>query len=533
MHLLFEAFHDAVSIGTNNTTALQQTASTVYFSNKDDKNFLHLANFFQLCQLVNTSTAEDGASLLKRWLEESYEYKGKEPVDLSLLSRAEKGEQSYLENEQAAYRNLFHLIRAGKLIEAYEYCLHVLQRPWLAIVMQPAIMSGKSENKENAESKGLWRATLTSMACTGDKWQKAFYGALASDLPSVQPVIEHPLDSLWACANSNNVDVFYANSHTFEGFYAQVCVSVATKNWTRAQSAFETFIKSKTVLDSEAFIAALMGVHLAADSFWEVFISLWLASSEDTKVEETIYKLPYVALVKDQMLQQKMLAEVLYEECLPLDRTEIFRISTNCKKYCSSSHEPALQLMFQRALAEADLDAHLLLNLMHFTSFPLLTVDRFALELVLALCRKFLLTQNIASLKALVGSINANDLLRPENPLVRELACYSHLTRVLLVYEQWREEMLKEPKVRESSQGFERILWERQHAHWEQEIAGIAEMVHQAYQEATSIGWLDSSALNAHNMLLLTSEAQRDVELGEVYKIGTALMDSIMHNVGK
>lgn len=511
---VLEAFHDSIGY----LLALQQTASSMYFSHKEHKEFLALSSFFQLCQQTN----------LNEWLEQSYQYPGKEPVDPNLLTRAEKGDFSssiVSSNEQAAFRNLFRMVRAGKIAEAYEYCLHVLQRPWLAIVIQPAL-------EANNENKGLWKATLTSIACSGEKWQRAFYGALVGDLVSVQAVSEHPLDQLWACVNAQNLDAFAVDCCTFEGLYAQVCAQFMKKDWNGIQTSFERFVKSKDTLDLEMAIVALMGFNLAADPFWEHFISLWLASSDQTQIESTIHKLPYISLIKNSTLQQQVLAEVLFEECLSLDRTNIFRISTNCKKYCPLSFEPALQLMFQKVLSEEDLDSVLLYNLTHFTSFPLLSADRFALELTAALSRKFLISQNITLLKSLITSIDPKDLLKYENTLIRELACYMHLVRVLLVYDQWREELLKEPQVSESSQGFERILWERQHAHWKQEISTVASMAHQAYQAAISIGWLNPADLHYKNMLLL-SEDQREDELEKARSIGISLMDSIMRNVCK
>lgn len=540
---LFPSFHDAVRLKSNNVAALQQVASTLNFSTKDEKHkdFLSmLSHFYQLLLMADG----DGRNL-KKWLEESYEYPGKEPVDPGLLARADRNEQSHsvASNEQAAYRNLYHMVRAGKLVEAYDYCLHVLQRSWLAIVIQPAISDKEHNNNvKNSrnnnmndlnDGRSLWKATLTSIACSGEKWQRAFYGALVGDLPSVQAVSEHPLDLLWAYVNSNNLDAFRAPdvSH-FCGFYAQICACLFKKNFSQLQSCFDTFIGAKEVLDLEVVVVALMGagLQISFDTFWQNFISLWLASSEEAHVECTIYKFPFVALIKDHVIQERVLSEVLFEECLTLDRSEIFRVSTNCKKYCPLSFESALQLMFQRALGERDLDASMLQNLTHFTAFPLLAVDRFALELTAAISRRFLVSQNIALLKSLISSVDPKDLLRYENPLVRELACYTHLVRVLLVYDEWREELLKQPSVREASQGFERILWERQHAHWQHEMATLADMVRQAYAAATSIGWLELAELKAKD-LLLTSESQREAELAEAHDAGSVLMHSIMRNI--
>ena len=554
---LMERFQDPII--TRSVSLLSSVVSSLCLSNPSEPIWKNLKNILTLLSYQESITLLD----LKNWLESSYEYHGRNPVD---LTASEKD----LKNEQTIYQNLFYMTRSGRLNEAMVYAQEVLKRPWLAIVISPALLL----EAENSVDMSLWKTTLTSSLSLnggGNLWQRGFYGALSGDIPSVEAILDSSdyLGGLWNLVNSavkshQTSRIFFHTEEggieTFDKLLAVIAHSLLYQDFDGILKSIYSFLtlKEEGTLDLgivaiiHTLIPLLPIVKSTIDPIISKFIDLWMGRSTLVNIRDTILKFPYIALVKDQAQQQSLLSHVLFEECLSLDREEIFRVKTNCKKYFPHNFESTLQLMLQRALSQVD-DPRLLLNLVYFTLFPLLLVHRqsnqgtksypqsdlFTLELVVALARKFLASEQLSYYKSLLGAVDdSTDSLDPDNAFVREYACYIHLLKLLLVYEDWNNELLKEPKVNPEAEGFERILWERQHAHWKHQVDALKDNVKHVYKHTFNISegieWMDQQAIiNYPAHPLLTTENERQREAQEARSVGKSIMQSILENISK
>ena len=419
----------------------------------------------------------------------------------------------------------------------------------------------------------LWRATLTSnlsIKGLGNSWQRAFYGSLTGDFASVEQVLDPSdyLGQLWNLVNSAVNQMQTSKVHfsvdeeidtTFSKLSAIIANALVYRDFDRILRSIYNFLARKdSVLDVEAVAVIHILIPLVPiakdigglfDSIISMFINIWMGMSARTNIKDTILKFPYIALVKDQSHQQLLLSQVLFEECLSLDKEEIFRIKTNCKKYFPHNFESSLQLMFQKTISQVE-EPRLLLNLVHFTLYPLLLVQRhqskqythpdlFTLEIVVALTRRFLATEQLVYYKSLLSAIDdSTESLDPESALVREYACYSHLLKLLQSYDEWNDELLKEPKINTGAEGFERILWERQHAHWKQQVDKLNNHVKKVHRRTIDVSdgieWMDQQAIiNLPTQLFLTTQDERQREAEVARSMGISIMQSIIENISK
>ena len=556
--LLMEQFQDPVI--TKSVPLLSSIVSSLCLSKPSEPIWKNLKNILTLLSSQETITLLD----LKNWLESSHEYLGRKSVDLTASEDDTK-------NEQIIYQNLFFMARSGRLNEAMDYSQEVLKRPWLAIVISPALPS----SSDNLADMSLWRATLTSglsLRDVGNSWQRGFYGALTGDVPSVEAILDPSdyLGKLWNLVNSavksnqtsKVVFNFGEEIDTFNKLLATIAHSLVYQDFNRILKSINSFLDLKEggTLDLEAAatihflipLLSFMKETFLIDSIIIKFIGLWMEKSTKINIRDTILKFPYIAIVKDQSRQQSLLSNILFEECLSLDKEEIFRVKTNCKRHFPHNFDSSLQLTFQRALSQID-DPRLLLNLVNFTLFPLLQVRRhpaqttksysqsdfFTLELVVALARRFLASEQLTFYKNLLSEVDdSTDSLDPDNALVREYACYSHLLKLLLAYDEWNNAMLKEPKVNPEAEGFERILWERQHAHWKNHFDALKGNVKHVYERTVNISedveWMDQRyVINYPAHPLLTTENERQREAQEARSVGKSILQSILENISK